>query len=253
VSPISQQLMICLVAAHVLGDFVLQSDHDAANKRRLRTLLKHALLISALSYGLAGVWQNWAIPVLVFLSHAIVDGLTARLGSQGVRRFLVDQTAHFAAILLIAVLCSRNVTSLFLVSWGGLPLLKTLIVGSGLVLAVKAGRILIRLAVQPYLAALEETAKADEGKLVAETRGFPDGGSMIGCLERTIIFLFVLTGHPTGIGFLIAAKSILRFGELSEKRHRMEAEYIIIGTLMSFGYGMFVAFVTKYLLGVDWR
>jgi hypothetical protein len=60
--------------------------------------------------------------------------------------------------------------------------------------------------------------------------------------------LFVLIGHPESIGFLIAAKSIFRFGEIKESKHRMDAEYIIIGTLMSFGYGILIACATKFFL-----
>ena len=51
-------------------------------------------------------------------------------------------------------------------------------------------------------------------------------GQYIGQLERTLIFLFVLIGQPTGVGFLVAAKSVFRFGDLKEHEDRMEAEYI---------------------------
>jgi hypothetical protein len=48
---------------------------------------------------------------------------------------------------------------------------------------------------------------------------------------------------------LITAKSILRFGEIKDRRNRLEAEYIIIGTSMSFGYGMFIAYLTQFFMG----
>ncbi len=71
---------------------------------------------------------------------------------------------------------------------------------------------------------------------------------MIGQLERALIFLFVFVNQSAGIGFLIAAKSVFRFGEIKDHKHRMEAEYIIIGTLMSFGYGILVAYATKFFM-----
>ncbi|MGL4513658.1 MAG: hypothetical protein ACRCT8_11265 [Lacipirellulaceae bacterium] len=77
-------------------------------------------------------------------------------------------------------------------------------------------------------------------------RGFPGGGAMIGRLERLLIYLFVMAGEPGAIGFLIAAKSVFRFGELSDKANRLEAEYITIGTLMSFAVGLTLS------LGVQW-
>jgi len=64
--------------------------------------------------------------------------------------------------------------------------------------------------------------------------------------------LFVLSHNPAGVGFLFAAKSIFRFGELKDPAHRMEAEYIIIGTLMSFGYGVLLAYLTRAMLALTW-
>ena len=84
--------------------------------------------------------------------------------------------------------------------------------------------------------------------IARESRGFENGGLVIGQLERMMIFVFVLVGQPTAIGFLIAAKSILRFGEIKDHENRMEAEYIIIGTFMSFAYGIIISFGTKYIL-----
>ncbi|MFZ1201762.1 MAG: hypothetical protein WAO07_16455, partial [Desulfobacterales bacterium] len=63
-----------------------------------------------------------------------------------------------------------------------------------------------------------------------------------------LVFLFIMMNQPTAVGFLITAKSIFRFGDIREHRQMMLAEYIIIGTLMSFGYGIFISYLTKILL-----
>jgi len=73
---------------------------------------------------------------------------------------------------------------------------------------------------------------------------------VIGQWERALIFLFVLVGQLGGIGFLIAAKSIFRFGELKDPTNRREAEYITIGTLMSFGTAMAIAYATIGSMGL---
>ena len=78
----------------------------------------------------------------------------------------------------------------------------------------------------------------------------PGGGQMIGFLERGLIYVLVLAGLPIGVGFLVAAKSVLRFetakeGELAENRKR--SEYIIIGTLASFGWAILVSLVILLL------
>ena len=56
--------------------------------------------------------------------------------------------------------------------------------------------------------------------------------------------------QPSGVGFLIAAKSLLRFGEVREGANRMEAEYIIIGTLASFLFGLIIAYGTRWILSL---
>jgi hypothetical protein len=104
--------------------------------------------------------------------------------------------------------------------------------------------------VSVYMATFAARLTAEHQKLpeAAPARGFPDGGKLIGQLERFLIFLFVLAGHPEGVGFLVAAKSVFRFGELTNYQNRMEAEYITIGTMMSFSWGLAVALITKLLV-----
>jgi Na+/citrate or Na+/malate symporter len=89
---------------------------------------------------------------------------------------------------------------------------------------------------------------AQEKDASGSERGFPDGGKLIGQLERFLIFLFVMTGQIEGVGFLVAAKSVFRFGELSDHKNRLEAEYITIGTLMSFSWGFGASLLTKYII-----
>jgi ABC-type proline/glycine betaine transport system permease subunit len=79
-------------------------------------------------------------------------------------------------------------------------------------------------------------------------RKLKDGGKIIGYLERSLIYLFVLVDQPSAIGFLIAAKSVFRFGEIRQGTNRMEAEYILIGTLLSFLFGLVVSFSVQKLL-----
>ena len=90
-----------------------------------------------------------------------------------------------------------------------------------------------------------------ESDQAAPARGFPDGGAIIGRLERLLIYCFVLSGQLGAVGFLVAAKSIFRFGELSNQQNRLEAEYITIGTLMSFTTGMLIALGIRTLVEID--
>jgi hypothetical protein len=85
------------------------------------------------------------------------------------------------------------------------------------------------------------------GLLVTElnfqpSSGIPDAGRLIGQLERTLILFLVIAGVPSGIGLLVAAKSILRFGEVKEPENREMAEYVLIGTLASFAFAVPAAY-----------
>jgi len=85
--------------------------------------------------------------------------------------------------------------------------------------------------------------------------GLPGGGRTIGLLERTLILLLILAGEPGGVGFLIAAKSILRFDAASKGAEDREttqkiSEYIIIGTLASFTWAFATGFLTAEILEI---
>ena len=68
----------------------------------------------------------------------------------------------------------------------------------------------------------------------------------IGILERLFVFSFILTGHFEAIGFLLAAKSIFRFGDLKEAKDRKLTEYVLIGTLLSFGIALLTGFMVQF-------
>ena len=67
-----------------------------------------------------------------------------------------------------------------------------------------------------------------------------------GELERFLVYVLILVNQFEAIGFLIAAKSILRFGELKEDRR--DAEYVIIGTMWSLVCGLLVTLATRAAL-----
>jgi len=65
-----------------------------------------------------------------------------------------------------------------------------------------------------------------------------NAGKYIGILERLFVFIFIVTNHWEAVGFLIAAKSVFRFGDLRKSKERKLTEYILIGTLLSFGIAL---------------
>jgi len=246
---LSGEVLIALVTAHLLGDFVLQTTNDVENKHKLWVLVRHTGLIALVSWVLCGLWSNWFIPAGIFVAHWAIDFVKSRLFKDGLYTFIIDQLMH----LMVLVIFSRLVvimgcpTDSYWVGLFGSVYLKLLVVISALIMITRMGGFLIGFMLKPMKDELEAVVRqqADPGVV----KGLTNSALLIGQLERTLIFIFYLSGHLEGIGFLLAAKALLRFGGIKKSIEKMEGEYFFIGTLMSFGFGILVAIVTKMVLG----
>ncbi len=76
-----------------------------------------------------------------------------------------------------------------------------------------------------------ETCKVNINPRKNDEHGNFHSGELIGWLERGLILVFVIISQYDAIGFLIAAKSILRFSEASKGDEK--SEYVLTGTLLS--------------------
>jgi len=229
------ETLIALLFAHILADFLLQTRWMVAQKKNPLVLLLHIGIVAALSYAALGFTGHWVVLALA-ASHLLFDAVKTHWPETGWRAFLLDQSLHVAAILVAATqfpaLYSEGIWQdygmlgsppawLATLPAGWVPALPLLmLLSGGLVLATVVGGYFIGL----FMASLNEAPK----------EGLPKAGAIIGTLERGLAFLFILSGQPQNIGFLLAAKSVLRFS--SAKEDRAVSEYVIIGTLMSFGW-----------------
>jgi hypothetical protein len=116
--------------------------------------------------------------------------------------------------------------------------LAALTILAGAVINLKVGGIVVAAVVRPLRAQVKS-------ELID---GLPHGSAIIGWLERALVLLLVLVDQAGGVGFLITAKAILRFSDASNTDHRKASEYIIIGTFVSFGWGLASAFGTLWAL-----
>ncbi len=238
-------MFAALLAAHVLGDFVLQTRRDVAEKHRTAILLKHGLIHALLAYVLVGRPEVWPVPLAIFCAHSGIDFVKTRASSGSLPAFILDQAAHVAVVGAIAALYATTLDPpqpLWIDAFGS-TYLTALILTAGFVAAVRMGAFFVDFAVVPFLEQIEL-----ENTPQQRVRGLRNGGRTIGQLERALIFVFVLINQFAAIGFLIAAKSIFRFGELRERSNRMEAEYIIIGTLISFLWAIVAGLITRAFL-----
>ena len=247
-TPSAVHLFALLFGAHVLGDFVLQTASDVRRKREPVVLFKHCAIHAVLAVLVTGGIRHWQIPVVVLTSHAALDYTKARWGGASAMAFLADQLGHLACAALLAIQVTHG--RALELGWGtelgvGADYARAIAWVAGLIAAMRAGRFFMALFVRPYLAQIDAAAATTASPRPEALR---DAGKTIGELERLLIFVLVLADQAAAVGFLIAAKSVFRFGELKEPTRRMESEYIIIGTLASFAYAMCVALGTRALL-----
>lgn len=219
-----------LLLAHTLADFVFQTRYLAENKRRLPVLLLHGAVVLGLAQAALGRVDAWELLALALL-HIATDWLKSRLPAPGLAAFLADQATHLAAIAALAVLRPGLWAAGLWAGLDGLPALMAL--AAGAILATRAGGFAVGLLMRPWA--------GDD-----LPRGLTNGGALIGLLERGLIFLLVMVGQPAGVGFLVAAKSVLRFETTS--RDQRAGEYVIIGTLASFGWALLAAYATLALM-----
>jgi hypothetical protein len=217
-----------LLFAHALADFVLQSGWMVAHKRRPAAMLAHIGVVLATAAAATGS----ADPVLLGLAaaHLVIDAAKTFAGQRGLVPFLADQAVHLVTVAALAAVAPGLWAGGL---WTGWPLVPPVMaIAAGLILTVRAGGFAVGFLMEPWAGALPP--------------GLTNGGRAIGALERGLIFLLVLSGQAEGIGFLIAAKSVLRFGAVADDRK--VSEYVIIGTLASFGWAILTSFLMVYLL-----
>lgn len=219
---------VALLLAHVLADFLFQSNWMVQNKAKLSGLAAHGAVV-ALTLLVTTLTLH---PALLWLCaiHLAIDLAKTRF-AQNLGSFVVDQAAHIVTIFALSV-WQPQLWQMGL--WGqknqGIP--AAMLLFAGLLIAVQAGGYAIGHLMQPF---------AKHGP-----KGLPGGGRMIGQLERGLIFAMVLLGQLQAIGLLVAAKSILRFGAV--KDDRAASEYVIIGTLASIAWALTAAFATQAVL-----
>lgn len=243
------ETFLALFAAHLLADFVLQTDWIAQHKKRFDILLAHAAMVGAVAILAIGM-SNWdatgAIGVIT-LTHLAMDALkTHKLPPDRLWAFALDQGVHILVVFGVSLWMPGLAAQGW---WALMPgddqalYYAALVLLSGLIAAVPLGGIVISLIVKPLFPVTGK--KAPIG-------GMANAGRYIGWLERGLTLLLVLIKQPEGIGFLLAAKSILRFGDIKNDHDRSQAEYIIIGTFMSFGWGLLAAILTQTALPLWW-
>lgn len=232
-------LFLKLLLAHLIGDFLLQPDRWVKQKEEKKitapALYLHTIVHGLLTLVLVGQKDFWLFTIIITSTHFFIDAGKLYLQKPHNKRmlFFIDQMLHISVILLV---CYYHLSVPFMLQ--ALLTERILIYSTAVVLLTIPASIVIKMLILKWTSHTE----TNEGE------SLQSAGTYIGLLERIFVFCFVITGHWEAVGFLITAKSVFRFGDLKESKDRKLTEYILIGTLLSFGIALLTGMLAQYLL-----
>lgn len=236
-------LFIKLLLAHLLGDFALQPGSWVREKeqKKYKSLklylhgLIHFLLILLFTMDLS------LLPAALVIagSHLMIDAMKLQFQREKNKRlwFFIDQILHLAVILGVVIFVTKPS-----LRWDPVAVNHLFIITTAVVFLLTPASVVIRLVLAKWAPATE--IRTDK----IETPALLHAGMAIGYLERLLVFVFILAGQWAAIGFLVTAKSVFRFSDLKMGQDRKLTEYILIGTLLSFGMAVVTGIATLYLL-----
>lgn len=235
------KIFIPLIASHFLVDFTLQTDKDVIQKGRFLIFAKHIILLGILSYLLLGVFNNFVIVLSILLTHTLIDLVKLKIRNDNISIFIADQLAHIAVLIIIVInnnIFLENESRFFWEECFGNNYYLILLVLTSLIIVTKFSGIIINFVLKPLQSKIFKYEENDNINL-------PQTGKIIGYIERFIILLSIMMDVPALIGFLITAKSILRYSEIKSENDKLFVEYILIGTLLSFSLGITFSYLAQ--------
>tara|TARA_R110001583_G_scaffold93777_1_gene237008 strand:- start:33846 stop:34571 length:726 start_codon:yes stop_codon:yes gene_type:complete len=235
------ELLLQLLLAHIIGDFVLQPQKWVKSKEKkkvrspylyLHILIHAVMLLMVLQFNI----KYWLGIIIIIVSHFIIDLIKLYLIKSINNRwlFLWDQIAHLLVIVGVV-----NIYATFKINIAEIYSPKILLFIISILFITSVSSIIMKIVISKW-----------EIKGNSKGKSLNDAGQYIGILERLLIFVFIISDNWEAIGFLLAAKSIFRFGDLSKSDDRKLTEYILIGTLLSFGFAIAIGVGYNYLMEI---
>jgi len=237
-------IIIRLIVAHLVADFLLQPDSWIAdrNKKKAKSysLYLHGLVVGIVTYVFLADWRNPYLPLFIMVTHIIID-LWKSYKKDNAFYFSLDQFLHFIIILfgwLFYINALNEVPVIFNNLMSDFRIWTIFM--AYCIIIWPTGYFIAKATLHWRL----EIDEVDKSELI----GLSYAGKWIGRIERVLILTFVIFNQYEAIGFLIAAKSIFRVNGIKDKNDRKEVEYILIGTLMSFTIAIVTGLIIRELL-----
>jgi hypothetical protein len=223
-----EQIFILQIIAHLLADFILQPQKyaDEKNNKGFKSnfLKWHILLVFLFSWIFSFQIYFATGALLIAAIHWLTDGIKVRiLNNRYLSRyaFFIDQSVHLLLIFIITRLYFSFFETATVLNLS--VSVEKLAIILGYVFCSKPSNIVIKEIFAVYSINVKKESP--------ESTELPNAGKLIGIIERWLVLTFILLGQFDGVGFLLAAKSILRFKDTDI----LKTEYVLIGTMLSFG------------------
>ncbi len=217
-------ILLKLILAHLIADFLLQPNNWVLAKRKYFLnswhLYVHAALHGIISWIFIAEWNFWSWALIISVTHWIIDTLKIILQRRYEKfdLFFLDQIAHFITIGFIWLAITKVNISLY---WLNDP--ETWLTLTCLFLLTYPTSVVISHLMQGWTKEIKKSLRTS----------LKNSGKYIGILERLLIFGFIYYNQWAAIGLLITAKSVYRFGDLTNAKERKLTEYILLGSLLS--------------------
>ncbi|MDX1762484.1 MAG: DUF3307 domain-containing protein [Christiangramia sp.] len=236
-------IILQLLLAHIITDFVIQPTSWVNHKRKFKAKSKylylHAFIAGLLTLVFLMKLEWWYIALFIGFTHFFIDLWKLQFGRDTLKMFVSDQLLHLFAILMAWLYLTSNFFNIgeFLHD----------LISSEAILAIIIGYLII---IFPTGFLIGKATKRWQNEVEDDLRknSLDSAGRYIGIFERVLVLTFILTTNFSAIGFLIAAKSILRFSDKSETGARKQTEYVLIGTLMSFTITILIGFLVRHVM-----
>jgi hypothetical protein len=233
-------LLIRLLIAHIISDFVLQSNKMVDNKKWFsKYMLLHIAIVFTSTLILSGLWQ---ISVVIAIFHWLIDAIKVEMKTRSNMKpnwlFAADQLLHLLAVAAAWFWYFNLFNKIF--QTVTLPFLnyKFSLILLGYALVIYPVGYFIKFATQSI-------THTNTTPIASTESNVEHGGKLIGQFERIIILTLVLLNQYEAIGFLITGKSIIRF---ADHNSNLRSEYVLVGTMMSYALAILTGVFINYLL-----
>jgi hypothetical protein len=228
-------LVLKLTLAHLLGDFLFQPDKwvEDINLKKYKSkylyfhIGVHFLLLMVI---LLFDFKYWLALLLIPISHYLIDlsKLMIKKKLELRKLFFIDQIMHFVVIFIITkIYFSFQIDFSVIFKPQIVLLLNTLLI--------------ITYVASKFIEVLVSKWNQEIGSNLTSSK-------YIGMLERILVFVFIVMNQWEGVGFLIAIKSVFRFGDSLKNTDKKLSEFYFLGTLLSFGIAIGIALAYQKLL-----